>query len=179
MKTRKPQMPLRNGGFTLIELLIVVVMIGVISSIAAPGWLSFLNRQRVSTVNNQLKSVLLDAQLKAQQRSTSYSVVLNTTSDGPSAALSTAGSLYPASILGSNTKGITVSTFINSTATSPSQRLAFNYKGEVSADLLPFVIKVSASSTSSTYKCLIVTSLLGSIHEASDTTCNNPGSIQP
>lgn len=173
MNIKKPQMPLGNDGFTLIELLVVVVIIGVISSIAAPGWLSFLNRQKVNTVRNELKSVLLDAQLKSRQRSTSYSVALSTTLNGPTAALSTAGVLYPASILASNSKGITVSTFINSTATT-TQRLAFNYKGEVSANLLPFVVKVTADSTSTNQQCLIVSSLLGSIHDASGAACNNP-----
>ncbi|NJM96618.1 MAG: prepilin-type N-terminal cleavage/methylation domain-containing protein [Phormidesmis sp. RL_2_1] len=179
MKVRKPQTPLREDGFTLIEVLVVVVMVGVISSIAAPGWLAFLNRQKVNTVRNELKGIVLDAQLKSQQKSTSYSVVLSTTANGPSAALSTAGSLYPASLLGSKTKGITVSTFISSTATAPTQALTFNYKGEVGADLLPFVIKVSDSSTSNIQQCLIITSLLGNITEASNAVCNNPAAIQP
>ncbi|MGB7086626.1 MAG: prepilin-type N-terminal cleavage/methylation domain-containing protein, partial [Phormidesmis sp.] len=79
MKTRKTLPSSSIAGFTLIEMLVVVIIIGVLGSIAAPSWLSYLNRQRVTTVRDELKAVLKEAQTKAQQKSTSYSVVLGLT----------------------------------------------------------------------------------------------------
>ncbi|NEQ66051.1 MAG: prepilin-type N-terminal cleavage/methylation domain-containing protein [Symploca sp. SIO2D2] len=62
-----------NSGFTLIEVLVVVIIIGVLSTIAAPSWLAFVNRQRVNKVNDAILSSLQDAQREARRTKTDYS----------------------------------------------------------------------------------------------------------
>lgn len=161
-----------SEGFTLIELLVVIVIVGVLGSIAAPGWLSYLNRQRVRSVQIDLKGILQQAQTKAQQRSTSYSIVLGSTPDGPTAALSTAGSVAIPTLLGSNTANIQLSEFVGTAAAT--DHLKFNYRGNVSDDSIPFVIKITSDNNAATQRCLIVASLLGGIVEAKDSKCDNP-----
>jgi prepilin-type N-terminal cleavage/methylation domain-containing protein len=170
MKTKKSQPS--SAGFTLIELLVVVVIVGVLGSIAAPGWLGLLNRQKVSTVRNELKAVLKDAQTRAQQRSASYSVTIGSTTNGPTAAISPAGSTATAIVLGSNTKNVQLVGSIGSTTSANS--ITFDYRGGVPIASVPFVIKVTANNNSNTQKCLIVSSLLGSIVDAQGASCNNP-----
>lgn len=63
-----------ESGFTLIELLVVVIMIGVLASIMAPGWQSFVSRQRVNKVNDAVLSALQEAQSEAKKNKLSYSV---------------------------------------------------------------------------------------------------------
>lgn len=172
MKNQKCQTYTDSAGFTLLEMLVIVVIIGVLGSIAAPGWLSYLNRQRVHSVRDELRAVLQEAQTNAQQKSTTYSVVLGSTVNGPTASISTAGSVGPAVILGSNTKNVQLSTFINSTAST--EALEFDYRGGVSEDLIPFVIKIKANNNNNSQKCLIVNNLLGGIVNAEETTCDNP-----
>ena len=172
MKFRKHQWPQSSAGFTLIELLVIVVIIGILGSISAPGWLSYLNRQRINSVRSELKAVLQQAQTNAQQKSTSYSVVMGTSNNEPTAALSTAGSTATPVVLGENNSNVELSAFIGTSATS--DLLTFDYRGGVSEDILPFVIKVIADDNGATQKCLIVTSLLGGIVEADGTTCDNP-----
>lgn len=169
MQLKKSQ----SSGFTLIELLVVVVIVGVLGSIAAPGWLGLLNRQKINTVSTELKAVLKDAQTKAQQRSTSYKVTVGSTANGPTATISSSAGTAPTpTVLGSNTQNIQLTSFIGSTTSANS--LTFDYRGGVPSNSVPFIVKITANSNASTQKCLIVTSLLGTIIDAQGTTCNNP-----
>jgi prepilin-type N-terminal cleavage/methylation domain-containing protein len=64
----------RDAGFTLIEMLVVVIIIGVLSAIAAPSWVAFTNRQRVSKVNDEVFGAIQQAQQEAKKTKRSYSV---------------------------------------------------------------------------------------------------------
>ncbi|HBE20097.1 MAG TPA: prepilin-type cleavage/methylation domain-containing protein [Cyanobacteria bacterium UBA11149] len=80
----------RDRGFTMIEMIAVVIIIAVLSAIAAPGWLAFVNRQRVSKVNDVVFSSLQEAQREAKRTKYNYSLSLrinNTTDKIPQVAV--------------------------------------------------------------------------------------------
>lgn len=72
----------RQQGFTLLEILVVILMTGVLASIAAPGWLGYLDRRRVITTQDNVFSAIREAQLNAQQRREEYQFSIRETDDG-------------------------------------------------------------------------------------------------
>ena len=44
----------KDQGFTLIEMLAVIMIVGILSAIAAPGLLGMLNRNKVSSALDQV-----------------------------------------------------------------------------------------------------------------------------
>ncbi len=63
-------------GFTLTEVLVVIIIAGVLAGIAAPSWLTFVDRQRMTTVRSELLLKVKEAQAKAIRTKTLQSVVI-------------------------------------------------------------------------------------------------------
>lgn len=68
----------KNNGFTLLEILVAVFMIGILSAIAAPSWLGFMNRQRLNKANEIVLAAIQEAQREAKKNKLDYSVSVRT-----------------------------------------------------------------------------------------------------
>ncbi len=159
-------------GFTLIELLVVVVMISVLAAIAAPGWLSFMARQRTDAVRDEMLQILQTAQSDAQKNNKPYVIGINSTAG--SAALTVGPTLVSGVTYelgsGSSREKLKLNTKVNS--------VTFTHKGEVDAlpADMPFVIEVSSKDTA-VPRCVIVTTILGSLVTAEGDNCTNPNYV--
>lgn len=174
-----------TAGFTLIEVLVVMILMGTIAAIAAPGWLGFLNRQRMNAARTDLMGVLRAAQEEAQSRQQSKQVEFST-----SKLSVTVRNNFTSTGVVATTGGI-VTKLGNSEANAKfnlvtsSASLVFDQNGRVPASVFPFAIKITQDD-SSAQSCVIVTTLLGGLKPANDDTCDsfdptpvNPTPVQP
>lgn len=62
------------AGFTLAEMLVIIVIIGILAGIAAPGWVSFLTRQRLNAAQAEAVTAMRTAQVNAKKEKRSWEV---------------------------------------------------------------------------------------------------------
>lgn len=163
-----------DAGFTLLELVVIVVLLGTLASIAAPGWLGFINRQRVRTVNDRVLQSLRSAQSEAK-RTKSDRVITFISSDPPTATINAVPPLTtPLQTLtfdaGGEIKQGQVRLTTKIAPATPANSITFDYQGNLAPGTTPFMVTVVPAG-GGTNQCVIVETLLGGMRTAEGDGC--------
>ncbi len=180
------------AGFTLIEVLVIIIMVGILFAIAAPSWVGFLNRQRITTARDQVFEVLRSAQAEAKRTKVSRAIVFDNSAQKPRVIVVPVvdNTLTPSGVLTSvdtsdgrwqvlgnaNIQAgvIKIAGKPYQSAETTSGAIIFDTYGNVNPNIssMPYTITIQATTVTSPKRCVRVTTLLGAMLPAEDSDCN-------
>lgn len=187
---------LSQAGFTLIEMGVVVIIVGILSAIAAPSWINFIEGRRTNAVNEAILQALRQAQSEAKKNKLSYIVGFKTTSQVPQVAIYRAGntavwgnlvkdsSIKPEQvILGTNITDTNAAGTSITYASTTARIISFDYSGNLSSPSIdddnPAVVSVGVPTGNSsnpvfesTRRCVKIVTLLGTMQTEQKSKCN-------
>lgn len=195
---QKQSSPITNAGFTMVELITVIVIVGVLAAMAAPGWFAFANTRRANIARDQILQILRQTQAEATRSRQVWIVKFDTTANPPQITTrrigndntdNTENSPETTIVLGEGNDirpGVLGMQAIQNNAIDPNRHcnntncIAFDADGSVAnlmnnpdPDDRPIKITVFATNAPTTTKrCVLVRSLLGAMQPANNDRCN-------
>ncbi|MBE9201547.1 MULTISPECIES: type II secretion system protein [unclassified Nodularia (in: cyanobacteria)] len=156
-----------NNGFTLLETLSVVLMIGTLSAIAAPTWLSFVQTQRLNTSQGQVYRAMRQAQSQAKKERLTWQASFREQNSIVQWAVHP-GTVNPSDAnwndLNSNVCLDPETTLQESNGV---RRIQFDYRGNVRQPPLGR-ITLSTKCGGKVKRCVIVSTILGAMRTAKE-----------
>lgn len=157
----------QTGGFTLPEAIAVVAIVGALMAIAAPGWLAFQNAQELSAAQDRVFQSMRQTQVEAIENSATWQTSVRDLNGLVQIAVHPSTALTTGLVWQSLDPDIRIDTRETTLATSGGvYRVQFNHKGQVNGQLGR--ITLSINNGSRTRRCVVVSTLLGSLRKSSN-----------
>ncbi|PZV16476.1 MAG: prepilin-type cleavage/methylation domain-containing protein [Pseudanabaena sp.] len=175
-------------GFTLIEVLVVMAMIGILSAIAAPSWLGFVNNQRLNSAQSQALSTLRLAQSNAKRTQVMWQATFR---NMPNFAQYAVHQAPPSSMtkaywdnlpwqnfdegvrIVENTEAQPRTTFTQLTAVPDPNVYRVQFKSQGNPNGLGEMGRITfVGRSGDRKKCVIISTLLGAMRQAENSDCN-------
>lgn len=129
------------------------MIIGILSSIAAPSYLAFNSKRKVNDAVTKVQGALQECLRESIRRSTSYDVFLNTTTKTVSGdCLVTGERTLPNEVV--------IETNITGTPPGTLPKINFSYRGTITLSDAGIVVFSSADNPNNEKKCLVISSPL-------------------
>ncbi|MFM7424659.1 MAG: GspH/FimT family pseudopilin [Elainella sp.] len=165
--------PTASAGFTLIEMLVVIVIVGILMGIMAPGWLQTRNVQTLNTAQDTVLQAMRQAQSQAISKRRSWQAGFRQVDDRVEWAVSTADALPPDPQWQPLPKGVQIvgaETTLNQT--NGVYQLVFDHRGHVLPPLGR--INLGGRQLDRNRRCIVVSTFLGVLRKAADQDCAQP-----
>ena len=142
----------KNAGWTLLEIMIVILIIGILASLALPNMVEGIEKRKAQSALSQLKGTLQEAQRNSIKMGKECRVVTDADVSPTYLAIDSAAQYVGClSVQRLNFSGITV------TENFPGTGIRFSYRGNTT-NIGTFVVE---SPNARTKYCLVVSNFLG------------------
>ena len=156
-----------NAGFTLLEIVIIVVLIGILTAIAAPSWLGFVNLRYLNTAQEQIYRAMREAQSNAKRDKIIWEVSFQEISLVPHFAIHRKGSIPTMAHWQSLGDRIRIDGSETTLYDSKGiWRVQFNERGNTNGQMGK--ITITSKYNSKIKRCVIVSTLIGAMRMAKE-----------
>ena len=155
-----------NQGFTLLEVMIVLVMIGILSAIAAPAWTTFYAVRKLNVAQDQVHRALRLTRSNAVQRKEDWQFSIRETNGVVQLAVHPETHSPSTNTWQTLEEGIQLDTETTLRQAGDIRRIKFDYHGNVKP---PFGrVTLSSPQGGNAKRCVIISTILGAMRQSKE-----------
>ena len=159
----------REAGMTIAEMVVVMLIVGILTAIMAPGWKAFHLNQVLTMAQDEVLQSMRQTQTSAIQLHQDWEVSFQNTAIAVQWATHPVG-FTPALTWQTLLSGVQIDPALTTLAQQNAvYRLQFSPQGEVNGQLGKLTLKAIESDRLK--RCVIVSTLLGALRKAADQDC--------